>query len=146
MLGMAPRNDTKLWQGSGWLLGKGSSLFSVVTHGTASHSSGHGPKLSELKEHTVNALTHRVWILDGAMWSQELESMVFVGSLPLWDKILWFYTVFTLFPMQIGTCWYINHRIIEYPEFEGPQCSGAMSAPTSARTPLPYSQHCSSAA
>lgn len=63
----------------------------------APHGSSHSTKLPELKEHTGNALTHTVWILGGAVRSQELESMVLVGSLSLWD-ILRFYDFIQFLP------------------------------------------------
>jgi len=44
---------------------------------------GHGPRLLEFEECLDTALSHRVWILGGAVWSQELESVTLVGPLQL---------------------------------------------------------------
>jgi len=41
--------------------------------------SGHSLKLASFKEHLDNALSHRVWILDGPVRSRELDSLVLVG-------------------------------------------------------------------
>ena len=41
--------------------------------------SGHSPELLEFKECLDNTLRHRVWILDGPVWSQELDSVFLVG-------------------------------------------------------------------
>lgn len=67
------------WQ---WLVGMAQAL----------QGSGDGPKLSELKELLISATRHRIWILGGAVRSQELDSMVlvdpfqlriFCGSIPI---------------------------------------------------------------
>ena len=47
--------------------------------GSAPEGGEHGLKLPELEEHLDTALRHRVWILDGAVWSQRLNSMISVG-------------------------------------------------------------------
>ena len=41
--------------------------------------SGHGLELMEFKERLDNGLRHRVWILAGAAWSHELDTMILVG-------------------------------------------------------------------
>ena len=46
----------------------------------AAQGSGHGPKLPEFKEHLDSALRHRVWVLEGPVGTQELDSMILVGS------------------------------------------------------------------
>lgn len=41
------------------------------------------PTLLELREHLDTALKHRVWVLGGAVWSQDLNSVVVVGFFQL---------------------------------------------------------------
>ena len=55
----------------------------------AAQGSGHSPELSEFYECLDSALRHRVWILGGAAYSQELDSVILMGTLHLRD-ILWF--------------------------------------------------------
>jgi len=45
--------------------------------------SGHGPELPEFKKHLDSALRHRVCILGGPLWSQELDSTFLVGPFQL---------------------------------------------------------------
>ena len=45
--------------------------------------SGHSPELLEIKECLDSALSHRVWILGGALWSQELGSVIPMGPFRL---------------------------------------------------------------
>ena len=52
----------------------------VVSMEQAAQGSGHGLKLPEFKKHLDNTLSHRVWILGGPVWSQQLDSVIFVGS------------------------------------------------------------------
>ena len=47
----------------------------------AQQGSGHGPRLTELKEHLDITLRHRVWSLGGAVWGQELDSMILMGPI-----------------------------------------------------------------
>jgi len=49
----------------------------------AAQGSGHSPKLQEFKEHLDNSLRYHVWILCGPVWSQELNSMILVGTFQL---------------------------------------------------------------
>jgi len=63
-------------------------LTSMWEEGFSPEGSGHGPELLELKEHLGNALRHRVCVLGGRVWTQELDSMILVGFLSTWD-ILW---------------------------------------------------------
>ena len=49
----------------------------------APQESGHSPELLEIKECLDSALSHRVWILVGSVWSQELDSMILMGSFQL---------------------------------------------------------------
>lgn len=44
---------------------------------------GHGPKLSEFKEYLDNALRHIAWFSGGTVLSQELDSVIPMGSLQL---------------------------------------------------------------
>ena len=37
---------------------------------------GHSPELTEFRESLDTALRHRVWILGGPVWSQELDSIL----------------------------------------------------------------------
>jgi len=67
----------ELCQGRGsWGLGTGSA---PEHGGCGTGCPGHGPKLLEFKECLDNTLRHRVWILDGPVWSQELDSVFLVG-------------------------------------------------------------------
>lgn len=54
-----------------WGSGKGSASEGS---GHGMHC-GHGSKLTELKEHLYSVLRHRVCIVSGLMWSQELDSV-----------------------------------------------------------------------
>ena len=49
----------------------------------APQGSSHSTKLPEFKEHLDSALRHRVCILGGPVWSEELESMIPVGPFQL---------------------------------------------------------------
>ena len=44
---------------------------------------GHSPELTEFRESLDTALRHRVWILGGLEWSQELDSVILVGPFQL---------------------------------------------------------------
>ena len=44
---------------------------------------GHGPRLLEFEECLDTALSHRVWILGGAVWSQGLHSVILAGPFQL---------------------------------------------------------------
>ena len=48
----------------------------VVGMEQAPQGTGHDPKLPELKQSLDNALSRRVWILSGAVWSQGLDAVV----------------------------------------------------------------------
>lgn len=51
-----------------------------------------GPELSELTEHLHSIHKHMVWFLDGAVWSQELDSMILVDPFQLemfYDSIMY---------------------------------------------------------
>lgn len=81
-------NRWGLW----WGLGKGSSPESGKELEQAPNSSGHCPKLTEFWEHLDNALRHKVWLLCGLLWSQELDLIlvslvklgIFCDSVVLW--------------------------------------------------------------
>ena len=49
----------------------------------AAEGSGHGPEIREFKERLDTTLRHRVWILGGPVWSQELDSMTLTGPFQL---------------------------------------------------------------
>ena len=60
--------------------------------GSASEGNGHGtgcpgqlaqPQVLEFKKHLNSALRYRAWILCGALQSQKLEFLIFVGPLQL---------------------------------------------------------------
>jgi len=76
------------------MLGNGSSPDGGG-HGTGPRGSGCSPKFQEFKEHLDSTLRHRVWILGGPMWSQELNSAMLVDPFQLrifYDSQLrWFY-------------------------------------------------------
>jgi len=40
--------------------------------------------LLDIKKHLDSALGLRIWILGVPVWSQQLDSMIFVGSFQLW--------------------------------------------------------------
>ena len=63
--------------------GKGSSPGGGWALEQAPQGSGHGPKLLEFKKRLDNALSHTVWFLGGPVWSQELDSMILMGSFQL---------------------------------------------------------------
>lgn len=44
---------------------------------------GRSPELPKLKEHFDATLRHRVWVLGGTVWSQELASVILVGPFQL---------------------------------------------------------------
>ena len=74
----------ELCQGRVWLrIGKRLSARKWLGTEKVPQGSGHGLRLLELKEHLGSALRHRVWLLDGAAWSQELDSVTFVGHVKL---------------------------------------------------------------
>jgi len=64
------------------MLGNGSSPDGGG-HGTGPRGSGYSPKFQEFKEHLDSTLRHRVWILGGPMWSQELNSAMLVDPFQL---------------------------------------------------------------
>lgn len=41
--------------------------------------SGHSPQLLEHREHWNTSLRHRIWVLDGSVFSQGLGSMILAG-------------------------------------------------------------------
>ena len=49
----------------------------------APHGSGHGTELLEFKERLDNGVIYMVLFLGGAVWSQELYSMITVGPFQL---------------------------------------------------------------
>jgi len=49
----------------------------------AAQGSGHSPELPEFKKYLHNTHRHRVWILGGAVWSQELSTMILVRTFQL---------------------------------------------------------------
>ena len=70
----AQGNGMELCQGRGsWGLGT-SSAPEDGGHGTG--CSGALPQVPEFKECSDSTLRHRVWILGGPVWSQELDSML----------------------------------------------------------------------
>ena len=71
---------------AGQTWGQGKILHqSVVGMEQAAQGSGHSPELSEFYECLDSALRHRVWILGGAAYSQELDSVILMGTLHLRD-------------------------------------------------------------
>lgn len=50
----------------------------------AHQGSEHSPKLPKHREHLVTSLRHRVCVLGGSVWNQELDFDP-CGSLPTWD-------------------------------------------------------------
>jgi len=67
----------------------------------AVQGSGHSPKLMEFKKHLDNAVSHRIWILDGSMWSQDLDLMILLDPF----LIMTFYdSIISLFKNAEGYC------------------------------------------
>ena len=64
-------NGMELWGGSAGDEGKVLHQREVGVE-QAAQGSGQGPELSEFTEHLDSALSHRVRILGGPVWSQEL--------------------------------------------------------------------------
>ena len=55
----------------------------VVSMQRAPQGSDHGPRLAEFKKYLDNALRHRILILGGRVWSQELNLMILMGPFQL---------------------------------------------------------------
>jgi len=53
--------------------------------GSGSPGSAQSTKLLKFKEHLDNATRHRVWVLSGPVWSQELNSVILTGFVPTQD-------------------------------------------------------------
>jgi len=73
----------ELCQGRGsWGLGTGSAPEGSG-HGTGCPGQWAWPQVPECKERLDISLRGRVWILGGALWGQELDLMIPVGSFQL---------------------------------------------------------------
>ena len=63
----------------------------VVGMEQPAQGSGHSPECQRSRsvwmQLSDNILRLRVWIWGGPVWSQELDSMISVGSLPTWDLL-----------------------------------------------------------
>ena len=72
----------ELCQGRGsWGLGTGSAPEGGG-HGTGCPGQWAQPRVLEVREGLDITLRQRVWIWSGAVWNQELKSMILGGSLP----------------------------------------------------------------
>ena len=76
-------NGMELCQGRvRWGLGTGSALEDSK-YGTGRPGQWAQPQVLEFRECLDNTLSHRVWIVAGAVWSQGLDAVIHVGPFPL---------------------------------------------------------------